>query len=225
MLPDAEKPFIVRRLAESMGLIEPDSVRISHNKISDVTIEQVKKFYMRDDVSRQAPGLKDYVTVWGENWKERLQKQHLLLNINETFQYFPDSYPEVKLKKSKFATFRPINVLLQKDTSNDSCLCQYHENIVLICEALHKFDKSYPLYSSKFVELFVCSPSSYKCLFGFCDDCDSKIQKWCDGFMSEKLNSNISWCEWKREFVPFTSKHSRRKALSRGRHNAENKKS
>ena len=42
--------------------------------------------------------------------------------------------------------------------------------------------------------------------------------------LSEKLNSNISWCEWKREFVPFTGKHSRRKALSRGRHNAENKK-
>ena len=68
------KPLIVRRLAESMGLIEPDSVRISHNKISDVTIEQVNKFYMRDDVSRQAPGLKDYGTVWGENGKERLQK-------------------------------------------------------------------------------------------------------------------------------------------------------
>ena len=36
-----------------------------------------------------------------KNGKERLQKQHILLNINETFQYFADSYPDVELKRSR----------------------------------------------------------------------------------------------------------------------------
>ena len=71
-----------------MGLIEPEFEKISHNKISDVKIEVVKAFYMRDDVSRQAPFLKDYVTVLGLQGKERLQKMHLLINIQETFGYF-----------------------------------------------------------------------------------------------------------------------------------------
>ena len=79
---------VVKKLAETMGLIEPEFEKISHNKISDEKIEVVKAFYMRDDVSRQAPGLKDHVTVWGLQGKERLQKRHLLVNIQETFEYF-----------------------------------------------------------------------------------------------------------------------------------------
>ena len=63
--------------------MEPESNKPSNNKISEETTQLVKEFHVRDDVSRQTPGLKDYVTVWGDKGKEQLQKRHLLFNICE----------------------------------------------------------------------------------------------------------------------------------------------
>ena len=71
---------VVKKLAETMGLIEPEFEKISQNKISDETIEVVKAFYKRDDVSRQAANGKENLChpqadiVEGKDQKQRMEK-------------------------------------------------------------------------------------------------------------------------------------------------------
>ena len=68
--------IIVRKLAETMGLMEPESNMPSNNKISEEKTKLVKELYVRD-VSRQTPGLKDYLTVWGDKGNEASSLQYL----------------------------------------------------------------------------------------------------------------------------------------------------
>ena len=60
-----------------------------HNKLSDETIRTVIKFYERDDISRQAPGRKDVVTVRdSDGTKRKMQARHLTSPINEVYGMF-----------------------------------------------------------------------------------------------------------------------------------------
>ena len=45
------------------------------------TIELVKAFYQRDDVSRISPGKRDIVTVRNSGRKFKLQKRHLYFSL------------------------------------------------------------------------------------------------------------------------------------------------
>ena len=124
---------------------------------------------MYEMMSRQAPALKDYVTVWG--YKERLQKWHFLYNICETYECFAELYPEANIKRLKFATLRPVNVLLQKDTASDSCLKHCTRSINL-----------FQFVQVSFVDAFVCSSSSSYCMLHYCEHCKDIIEKWLHGF-------------------------------------------
>ena len=54
--------MVVKQLAERVELIK-SSIK-PKTVTSEETIKKVEEFYCRDDISRQAPGKKDYVTVW-----------------------------------------------------------------------------------------------------------------------------------------------------------------
>ena len=74
--------MVVTKLAEREGLIK-SSVRAKHVS-SEETIKKVEEFYCRDDISRQAPGKKDNVTVWKKQDKVKLQKRHMYYTVKET---------------------------------------------------------------------------------------------------------------------------------------------
>lgn len=103
--------------------------------MSTVTISKVKSFYSKD-VSHQAPGKKDFVTSWQHRKKEHFQKRHLMFLLKEGHALLKKEHPEVKIGISKFSSLRLINVLLSSVTPRNICLCQYHENIHLICDCL-----------------------------------------------------------------------------------------
>lgn len=72
--------------------------------LSHETVEVIQQFYQRDDISRQAPGRKDVVTIRPkEGGKIKKQMRHLTSSIMETFALFCEEYPNIKVGKSKFA--------------------------------------------------------------------------------------------------------------------------
>ncbi len=204
-----KKKVVVTKLAEMEGLIK-SSVRAKH-ATSEETIKKVEEFYCRDDISRQAPGKKDYVTVWKKQDKVKLQKRHMYYTVKETHSLFKLENPDLKIGKSKFAQLKPANVLHKSETPKDACLCTYHENINLLCEAVHKAMPDFPTYSSDFVSNFVCSADSEKCMTGNCDVCSQKTSTWFGAFQGTVLNTDICWYEWAREEGQYEPSHKRRK--------------
>ena len=132
---------------------------------------------------------------WKNGKKEHLQKRHLLFSLREAHALFLKENPEVKIGLSKFSSLRPLNVLLSSEIPRNVCLCQYHENIKLICDCLKKEIPEFPNYSGDFVENFVCSSDSEACMFGRCAKCPD----WLKTITEEvDLEGPATWYEWKR---------------------------
>ena len=52
--------------------------------------------------------------------------------LKEEYELFKQSYPDITLGFSKFASLRPANVLLLKDQHPDMCKWEIHENFLKI---------------------------------------------------------------------------------------------
>ena len=101
------------------------------------------KFYVRDDISRQAPGKRDPIVVRTNNEKKKMQRQHLSMNISEAYQIFKQQNPDKNISRSKFASLRLGHVLLSSQMPRNVCVCRQHQNMTLILKALHKFDETF----------------------------------------------------------------------------------
>ena len=84
--------------------------------------------------------------------------------VTETFGLFQKENPQVKIGFSKFCSLRPKNVLLQAFMPRQVCLCQYHDNVKLLCECLTKEIQSFPSYCAAFVDNFVCDSNKEECM-------------------------------------------------------------
>ena len=65
--------IIVKVLASEQGFQLP--IRTKRLPPNPIQVKHVKEFYCQDDISRQAPGKKDFKTVWdSEANKDHVQK-------------------------------------------------------------------------------------------------------------------------------------------------------
>lgn len=105
----------------------------SGRKLSVETEDLVRKFYLREDVSRVMPGKKDFISVkLNDGKRSHIQKQLLLCNIDELYQKFKNEYPDIKVGLTKFFTFRPKQCILAGDPGTHLvCVCTYHQNVKL----------------------------------------------------------------------------------------------
>ncbi|KAG1682566.1 hypothetical protein GQR58_010849 [Nymphon striatum] len=134
------------------------------NGISADIVANVKNFYKRDDISRQAPGRRNVINVRGaDGIKIQFQTRHLTSSILETHALFCEEFPDTRIGKSKFAELRPRHVLLSSKLPHNVCLCRHHENFIIAINALHKANLSVPLYSHDLPQLFLCSLPTYNC--------------------------------------------------------------
>ncbi len=67
---------------------------MKHVTATTTTYDHVREFYERDDISRQAPGMRDVVTVREGGVKKKIQKRHLTMSILEAYRYFKKKHPE-----------------------------------------------------------------------------------------------------------------------------------
>ena len=189
-----KRKAIVIKLACVVGTI-PGQTTSSNKKLPDATVTCVNKYFLLDSVSRQAPGMKDYVTVRSGGKKAKLQKRHLTCSLKEKYALFKRDHPTVKISFSKFCSLRPANVLLSSTIPRNVCLCQHHDNVKLLCEAIHKAVPEFPPYSSETVSHFVCSAEEEKCMTGVCDKCPN----WMEEVKAvSPLDDPVEWYQWER---------------------------
>ena len=122
---------VVNGLAKQVGV--ELSPKITHNhgqRINQRFTEENKKlitdFYVNTDVMYTMPGMHDEMTVWGNGIKSKRRKYYSIMFLKEVYELFKQSYPDITVGFSKFASLRPANVLLLKDQHPDMCKCEIH---------------------------------------------------------------------------------------------------
>ena len=132
--------------------------------------------------------------------------------LKETFALFQVEHPDVKIGLSKFSALRPANVLPQSSTPRQVCLCQYHDNIKLLCDSLNKKIPSFPQYSSAFINNLVCDTKDEVCMYSKC----SKCPNWIDAIKKDApLDDDIVWSQWERVSQPVESKKGKIKDVAK----------
>ncbi|KAJ4437802.1 hypothetical protein ANN_13740 [Periplaneta americana] len=155
-----KKRCVVKRLFETYvgnSNLSEEKYSSTNQKGLDIsTVTAVTEFYNRDDVSRQAPGLKDVRTIHKpDGSKERMQIRNLYSSLKETHALFISEHGSI-IGKSKFADLRPKHVLLSCQLPHNVCMCKYHENFILAVNSLHKVVLACPAYSSSYLDEIVC---------------------------------------------------------------------
>ncbi|CAK1592014.1 unnamed protein product [Parnassius mnemosyne] len=78
-----KKQLVLGRLLDECPKESPPTMHGASGLDKKVILE-IQTFYQRDDISHQAPGLKDYVTVRNERGeKEKMQIRHLFSSVTE----------------------------------------------------------------------------------------------------------------------------------------------
>ena len=163
-------------LKDDKGILAlPD--KKSGRRLSDDEILCVQNFYLSDDYSRELPGMRTKVKTKERdadgNYIEK-QKRLLLININELYAEFKDSFVRDGKKpvcgRSKFAQLRPLNVIpVGPKGTHNICVCIYHENTKLMLAPFNE-EKNLRSWHSK----IVCSINEPQCVFGECSVCPMK---------------------------------------------------
>lgn len=209
-----KRKAVIAKLASATGA-HPEvnqQKKHPHNKLSPNTVKCIQDFYVRDSISRQAPGICDFVVLKVKGKKTKLQKRHLMLSLRETFALFCQEHPDVEVGLSSFCSLRPPNVLLSSAIPRNVCLCQYHDNIKLLCEAIHKAVPEFPLYSGDFVNNLVCNSENELCMTGKCFKCPD----WIEDFKSvAPLDEPIEWNQWERVKESVSAKDGKEKTTTK----------
>ena len=136
-----KKKAVLHKLASTVHLDSSETIESptvsSNRKLPADSITKVQQFFLRDSVSRQAPGIHSYVIVQQEGKKIKLQKRHLVLSLWEVHALFVNEFPEVEISLGKFCSLRP-DVLVFSKMPRNVCLFQHHDNVNLLCSSLHK---------------------------------------------------------------------------------------
>lgn len=191
---------VVRALATSLDLMKSTTNHGNGHCIDNEICEKIKNFYRREDIARFMPGAQDVVTIWDENGKHKRQKRILTMTIMEAYNLFKEENPDITVGKSKFAEFRPLEVLLSSKMPRNVCGCIYHENISLLLQELHRiFPEIFPLYGKEFVASCVCDINSKICMSSNCALCKNKFKT----LFEEELDINdfqkkTSWYQWEK---------------------------
>ena len=170
------------------GLAEDDKMKIG-------------KFFLKDEISWQAPGRKDKVIVRhkddkGKKVKIEYQARYMLMSLGEAYNLFnkEDDMPTCSL--SKFCELRPKHVLLFDKIPHNVCVCAYHENIRLMLIALKSHTSpEIPCDMSSFVDAIVCNSNSKECMTGACGDCARNVHLY-KPKISDPDTSSITYSQW-----------------------------
>ena len=98
----SKRQYVVRTLAESMTIVEKEKVRVQAG-LSQETVDKVKNFYQRENVSLFMPGKQDVLTITDKNGKRKEQKRILTMTVNDAYEIFMNEQTGKIIGKSKFA--------------------------------------------------------------------------------------------------------------------------
>ncbi|CAF2970124.1 unnamed protein product, partial [Rotaria sp. Silwood2] len=188
---------LITHMAEDLGILD---MKKKHervqNCISMSTQNEVINFYCRDDISYQAPGRKDSITIKIDGIKQTIQKRFLLFSLREVYQLFIDEYPQHKIGRSSFQELRPPNVFYRSSMPHNICVCNYHENINLLITALNEHIQDFTSINlQSFIKLLVCDDNRESCMFSKCDKCAGFFKDNVENKIIDKTRI-IKWTLW-----------------------------
>lgn len=199
--PDKKRAVIKHVALEyARDLIKAETPNIERKIPSVVDENHVIQFYIRDDISRQAPGKRDTKSTKDSDGKKQIfQKRHMMMTVKEAFCLYKNEYPEKNIKISKFYELRPKYVLLSSAMPHNVCVCRYHANFNFLTEAIH--DKL-PLFPKSGKELLVqvcCDIQNESCMNSICEKCEYDIEFSLLPLDYSRNSENIliKWQQWK----------------------------
>ncbi|ESO91762.1 hypothetical protein LOTGIDRAFT_163120 [Lottia gigantea] len=185
---------VVKKLAVKFNL--PTKLSTStQQKVLSSDDKTIVNYYKSDSISRQMPGMKDYVTVRHNGEKERVQKKPLM----EAFRLFKQENPSIKVQKSKFANLRPKEVLPISEKDHTVCCCIYHENFDMLIAGISKHVPNLPS-SEGVLEKAACRFEK-DCYFGDCTSCcnmDDVVEDLLENCIIPEEISDECWVDDKK---------------------------
>lgn len=115
------------------------------------------------------------------------------MTVNEAYQEFKKSHPDLNIGKSSFHSLRPEHVMLIKDTPHNVCVCRTHFNFINIVESIANVCDSVPKNHNELLSIICCDTTQEDCMFGVCKNC-SKIDKLIKPEMD--LQVKIKYKQW-----------------------------
>jgi len=138
--------------------------------------DDVKTFYLRDDVSRTTAGKKETVT---KN-KCKMQKRLLVDTLSNTHLKFLAEYHLYSVSYSMFCRMRPFWVVPAAERDRHTCLCKTHENIQLIIDKLVELRILSSVTVDHLCDATVCDAQNKDCMYGKCSVCVNHEVPCCD---------------------------------------------
>ena len=195
----SKRQYVVRTLAESMTIVQKEKVRVQAG-LSQETVDKVKDFYQKEDVSLFMPGKQGVLTIRDKNGKRKEQKRILTMTINEAYEIFMSEQTEKIIGKSKFAELRPPEVLLSPQMPRNVCGCIYHTNVKILEEMYGKYPEHFTPYGEEFIKACICDPTSKSCMSSNCQLCKDKFQiKFVEELYTQGFqNNSAKWYQWEK---------------------------
>ena len=195
----SKQTMIIHRLSTVLKPITTTFTRPHNRSVPENNVLIVKQFYENDATSTVSPGKADFIRVKTQTGDiQRLQRRYMIMTVLEAFALFCKEYPHIEIGKSKFAEFRPPNVLLVSQVPVNVCGCKYHNNIILLMESLHRrIPAIIPLYSRhELCLLCVCDGDSRECMQDVCSECQGKFKAVIESISEEEKSMSMKWLQW-----------------------------
>lgn len=212
-----------KELVKEKGIFSTPNPRLG-KRLDKRTEEAVVQFYKSPEVSREMPGLKDFVSVKGpDGTRERKQKHLILCNLKEAYEFFKSQHPTLKIGFSKFADLRPKECVLPGASGTHAvCVCTAHQNVKLMMTAItpsmktmspdmrdpneagpsvnaeDEPDTDYICHYRHCLALLQCNPPQEKCFFEECPNCPGvqKLKEILIAVFDRKAVDEVEFKQW-----------------------------
>ncbi|CAG9790444.1 unnamed protein product [Diatraea saccharalis] len=166
-------------------------------KRSSKLVKKIRRFYLRDDVSRASAGKKETKTFK----KQKHQKRYLLDTMSNLHKKFKEE-TGIKASVNTFRRHRPFYVVKPRLSDRETCVCKIHANIEFKFQALQKIKVLDPgLKLMDILQEIVCDIKSKECMYSECNIC--KMATVTYNFTERKRNDNVTWFEWTTKNVGY----------------------
>lgn len=193
----------VKRFVERQGVMCSQSRKIGPRTLPPATIDRVKQFFEDDDISRPCAGKRDYKTYYENMEKVTKQRRLVLMNLREAYEIFCKENNDVKIGFTKFTMCRPPHCILALESygTHATCVCIYHQNTTLVCDALKRSGICPDLQDFKgFFDLMLCAEAerTNECYLLKCEICPgkSKVQSYLREAFVENEIEEITMKQW-----------------------------
>jgi hypothetical protein len=152
---------------QNVAILKPEPVMQPKRAVSKELLEQVKSFYVREDISRSTAGKKETVT----RKKMKKQKHFLLEPIARTYKTFRTENPKTGISLATFRRLRPFWVMRPGIKDRDTCRCSTCDNFTFMHDRLKELNILHEQSPRMLFVNICCNTTSKDCMYRECKQC------------------------------------------------------